>query len=94
MSISKILVGGFAALALTVTAAATADAKSRKHYRHYSAGYGAYAFAPGNVGYGVAPRRYYGARRPTGPASMDFELGSGWNNGSVRATQYGRPNHW
>ena len=93
MRISKLLIGGVAALVLTATAVASADARSR-HHRYYHAGYGAYAYAPGYVGVRVAPRSYYYGARPSGPSSMNFELGSGWNNGSLRATQYGRPNHW
>ena len=78
MKLRNIILIG-ATVAATV---ATTAAEARRYYRHHS-GYAAYA-------------RVYPAGRyhPTGPASTNFELGSGWNNGTQRPTQYGRPGHW
>ena len=72
--------------ALATLAATTADA--RRYYSRYD-GYGAYArYSPSGRYY--SPARSY----PSGPASMRFELGSGWNNGSLPPSQYGRPDQW
>jgi hypothetical protein len=67
-----------AVAALSAIAVTPASANSRyHHYRHHHHGYGAYARG----------------HRPTGPGNPNFEMGSGWNNGSPRHPQYGRPDH-
>ena len=36
----------------------------------------------------------YDQYRPSGPASLRFQNGSGWNNGRIDHNQAGRPDHW
>ena len=78
MNIRTILSALLATVILSAMADTSASARTRHHqYRHH--GYGALAQHRGHA--------------PTGPSSQNFELGSGWNNGSTRHPQYGRPDH-
>jgi hypothetical protein len=55
-------------------------------------GYDSYAYAPGYRSYGSSGRR--GNHVRSGPGSLEFQNGSGWNNGRLDRRQYGQPDHW
>jgi hypothetical protein len=78
MNVRVIALSVVAVAALSATAASAAT--RYHHYRHHHYGYNAYGMYRGD--------------RPTGPSSQNFEMGSGWNNGSASHPQYGRPDHW
>jgi hypothetical protein len=83
MKTGTTLLGAAAMALVAITVADPASAKTRYHhygYHHHHHGYGAFA--------------QYRGRRPTGPSNPNFEMGSGWNNGSPRHPQYGRPGHF
>jgi hypothetical protein len=81
MKLWSILLGAVAIVAVSV-GTTPASAASRHHsyrHHHHHHGYGAFA--------------QYRGHRPTGPSNPQFEMGSGWNNGSPGHKQYGRPDH-
>jgi hypothetical protein len=69
---------GVAALAMLSVMADSAWARAHHHEHHHS-GYAAFA---------------RGGSAPSGPSSLRFQNGSGWNNGRLDKRQYGRPGHW
>ena len=78
MKLLAILTGTLAVLTVSSVTDA-AQAASRYHHARAHHGYGAYA--------------QYRGHRPTGPSNLNFEMGSGWNNGSPGHPQYGNPDH-
>jgi hypothetical protein len=79
MKVRSILVAiGAIALSVPIVTSASARSYHHRHHHGYHAGY--HAFAQGRV--------------PSGPASLRFQNGSGWNNGRLDRRQYGRPGHW
>jgi hypothetical protein len=65
--------------ALALSALIVTSASARNYHHRYHRGHHAFAYA----GHG-----------PSGPMSLRFQNGSGWNNGRLDRRQYGRPDHW